>query len=80
MGHTAHKPPTTDAFEELIRQLESLRLDIEQQAEKGHTSVLELAPGRQASAQNLLHYLALRSRDFAIPSTGRPVRGSTIWA
>ena len=64
MGYTAHKPPPTNAFEDLIRQLESLRLDVEQQAEQGRARVLELAPGRQASAQNLLHYLALRSRDL----------------
>ena len=64
MSHTAHKPPTTDAIDDLIRQLESLRLDIEQQAEQGSAKVLELTPGRQASAQNLLHYLALRSRDL----------------
>ncbi len=64
MGHTAHKPPTTDAFEDLIRQLESLRRDIEQQAERDNARVLELTPERQASAQNLLHYLALRSRDL----------------
>jgi pyruvate kinase len=64
MGHTAHQPPTTNAFENLIRQLESLRLNIEQQAEHGRTRVMELPPGRQASAQNLLRYLALRSRDL----------------
>jgi pyruvate kinase len=64
MGHTAHKPPTTNAFEDLIRQLESLRMDIVQQAERNRARVLELAPERRASAQNLLHYLALRSRDL----------------
>jgi pyruvate kinase len=64
MGHTAHKPQTTGAFEDLIRQLESLHLDIEQLAEQGRAWVLRLTPGRQASAENLLHYLALRSRDL----------------
>jgi len=64
MVHTAHQPPITSAFEDLIRQLESLHLFIEQQVERDHTRVLDLIPGRQASAKNLLHYLALRSRDL----------------
>ena len=56
MGHTAHKPPTTSAFEDLIGQLEALRLDIEHRAEQGSAKLSDLTPGRQASAQNLLHY------------------------
>ena len=52
------------ACENLIRQMESLRLMVEQQAELGRKSLSELSPERLASAENLLHYLALRSQDI----------------
>jgi len=48
----------------LIRQLESLRKELEQQAENGRVVRLELPTERQQSAENLLHYLALRSHDL----------------
>ena len=64
MGEKAHKPPVTSAFEDLIGQLESLCKDIEQQAEQSRDKLSELSNTRQASAQNLLHYLALRSLDL----------------
>jgi pyruvate kinase len=63
MTHMAHKPPPADAFDELIRELESLRLFIEEEAALKQAALLDLPHERQASARNLLHYLALRSRD-----------------
>jgi pyruvate kinase len=64
MSYTVHEAPPADTFEDLIRQLESLRQAIGQQAERGRALVLELPPERHRSAENLLHYLALRSRDL----------------
>jgi len=56
--------PATANFDDLIKQVESLRLSIEQQAERSRAALLELPPERYQSAGNLLHYLALRSRDI----------------
>jgi len=64
MGSTAHRPPRSDAFDDLIRQVESLCLGIEQQVDLDKAALLELAPERYRSAENLLHYLALRSQDL----------------
>ncbi len=64
MSLSAHRPPPTNACEDLIRQMESLRRAIEQQAESGRAALQELPPDRHASAENLLHYLALRSQDL----------------
>jgi len=64
MSFTAHKPPPADTCDELIRQVESLRREIEQQAERRRAKLSGLPPDRYPSAENLLHYLALRSRDL----------------
>jgi pyruvate kinase len=64
MSTVVHNPPLRNACEDLIRQLESIRLEIEHQAAGNRLDFLELNPDRLASAQNLLHYLALRSRDL----------------
>ena len=64
MSFTAHDPPSTDACENLIRQLESLREAIERQAKSGRAALLELPSERRHSGENLLHYLAFRSRDL----------------
>jgi pyruvate kinase len=62
MGHTAHKPPA-DLFDDLIRQVEELRRETGEAASQ-QEAVLSLPPDRQASARNLLHYMALRNRDL----------------
>jgi len=64
MGFTVMTRPPTDIFADLIAQVEALRQSIEQQAEPGKTALLELPTDRRRSAENLLHYLALRSRDL----------------
>jgi len=50
--------------EELIRQVESLRAEIVRQVTPEIAARLELPPDRLQSATNLLHYLALRSKDL----------------
>jgi pyruvate kinase len=64
MSFVAPTPPPTVACKDLIRQVESLRQEIESRAELGQTALLKLPPDRHQSAENLLHYLALRSRDI----------------
>jgi pyruvate kinase len=64
MSFATHKTPPPVANEDLIRQVESLRQAVERQAELNRVSLLKLPPDRQHSAENLLHYLALRSRDL----------------
>lgn len=64
MGHTAHIPPINGDFDDLIGQLERLREEIRSKAKFSGQLLLELPPERQASAVNLLHYLALRSHDL----------------
>ena len=48
----------------LTTQLESLRKNLAQQADSGRAAMLELPTEQQPSAENLLHYLALRSHDL----------------
>jgi pyruvate kinase len=64
MVSVAHNPPSTGACEELIRQMESLRSEISKTAAAASQVLDGLPPERQASARNLIHYLALRSRDL----------------
>ena len=64
MDSVVHPSKPTTACEILIGQMESLRLMVEQQAELGHKSLSELSPERLVSAENLLHYLSLRSQDI----------------
>jgi pyruvate kinase len=64
MNSVVHGRPPGNTFEDLIRQVESLRQSIEQQEERDKAALAELPPERHQSAGNLLHYLALRSRDL----------------
>jgi len=64
MTTTAQKPPSANAFEDLIGQMESLRRTIQQQAGLGRDTLSGLPPERFLSAENLLQYLALRSEDI----------------
>jgi len=64
MSDTAHQPLPATACEDLIRQVESLRQASEQAAVSGREAILRLPPERRQSAENLLHYLALRSQDL----------------
>ena len=56
--------PSNLSCEELISQMESLHRLVLQQAESSKSTLLKLPPGRRQSAQNLLNYLALRSKDI----------------
>jgi pyruvate kinase len=58
----ASKP--TNACQDVIRQVESLRRTIEQKAKPGREALSTLPPERFQSAENLLQYLALRSLDI----------------
>jgi pyruvate kinase len=51
-------------LEELIQQLSSIRAELVCMAAESEGALLQLHPRYQASAQNLLHYLALRRRDL----------------
>jgi len=64
MSFVAPTSPHLDACEDLIRQLESLCRSIEAISETDQLALSELPPDRLQSAENLLHYLALRSRDI----------------
>jgi pyruvate kinase len=64
MDFTVMTRPPTDIFADLIAQVEALRQSIEQRAEPGKSVLFELPIDRRRSAENLLHYLALRSRDL----------------
>jgi len=64
MNPVVHGSPPASALEDLISQVESLRLLIIQQAGRKKTSLQGLSPDRYRSAENLLHYVALRSRDI----------------
>lgn len=58
-------------FQELIRQLESLRSEMLSLEAAGLSGGGQVHPENQASAKNLLHYLALRRHDI------RPLQGLT---
>jgi len=64
MNFAVQTPPPTKIIEDLIGQMESLLCAIVQRAESGKNSVLGLAPERRQSAENLMHYLALRNTDL----------------
>jgi len=59
-----HQSSPSKTIEDLTRQIESLRRMIVEQAEQGSKTLPELPLERLASAQNLLHYLALRHEDI----------------
>lgn len=64
MNSIVNQSASTNAFKTLIRQMESLREMILQPSRPGRETLPELSPDRMASAQNLLHYLALRNQDI----------------
>jgi len=64
MSQTSRQPPTGGEHDDLILGLESLRGELESQAKRCLAARLALPAWRQASAENLHHYLALRSRDL----------------
>ena len=72
MNSSAQGPVPANAFKDLIRQVESLRLSIEEKADSGRALLQDLPPDRYPSAQNLLHYLAMRSQDI------RPLQDSWL--
>ena len=64
MNSLQHQLPQPDSIDDLIGQMESLRRMIEEQAEHGRDALPDLPPERLFSAENLLHYLALRREDI----------------
>ena len=64
MAYMAHQPPSSDDFHDLIQQLETLQREIGRMTDEGQPLVQDLPEDRQASALNMLQYLALRSRDL----------------
>lgn len=64
MNFARQTAPPTEVCEDLIRQLESLHRSIEQQVVPSKAALSGLSSDRQHSAENLLYYLALRSRDL----------------
>jgi pyruvate kinase len=64
MSLSSQQHPPTDSIQGLIDQLEALRRDLENHAEKGREDILALPPVHKVSAENLLHYLAFRSHDL----------------
>jgi pyruvate kinase len=59
---TAGQP--TAVVKDLIKQVKSLRASVVTQAQRTDVQTLGLPPERCQSAENLLHYLALRSQDI----------------
>ena len=57
-------PPLKNVCEDLIRQMEVLRFEIQQQSILHSAKLEELPEARRGSAENLLHYLALRNCDL----------------
>jgi pyruvate kinase len=64
MSLASQRPPPADDIDSLIRQMESLRAELGKQADFGRAVRLELPSEHQQSAENLFHYLALRSQDL----------------
>jgi len=56
--------PSATVVNELIQQVEALRASVVAQAQGVEEQVSDLPPQRHQSAENLLHYLALRSQDI----------------
>ncbi|MBT8047352.1 MAG: pyruvate kinase [Xanthomonadales bacterium] len=64
MTQTRQQPPPAGEYHQLTRELESLRAELELRAKRSSAARLALPTRRQPSAENLHHYLALRSRDL----------------
>ena len=64
MNSVQHQSSHSESIDGLIEQMESLRRMIVEQAERGRNTLPALPPERLFSAENLLHYLALRREDI----------------
>ncbi|MGB5291983.1 MAG: pyruvate kinase, partial [Lysobacterales bacterium] len=64
MNKVQQQSSTPSSMNEVVKQVESLRRSIEEHAELHLDTLRDLPPERIASAQNLLHYLALRQEDI----------------
>jgi len=64
MGFSTHTPIPAGAYEDLIRQVEHLKRFVVRQAQLDKKALLEVPPESRRSAENLMHYLALRSEDI----------------
>ena len=64
MSLSSQQHPPAEPIKGLIEQLETLRQELENQAEQGESQILGLPPAHKVSAENLLHYLASRSHDL----------------
>ena len=64
MGSTPQQPQPDTSFDQLIRQVESLRGMIQKRTDPDRQNLAGIPSERIPSAENLLHYLALRSKDI----------------
>lgn len=64
MCSAVNDPPSAGAFDDLLHELLSLRDGIKLQVSQTRGRMPALTPERIESAENLLHYLAFRSRDI----------------
>lgn len=62
--------PTPELVADLTRQVESLRATVIKQAERAGATITGLPEWRRESAENLLHYLALRGQDIRLLQDG----------
>lgn len=61
---TAEIPATSPELEPLIHQLEDLHLEMQNLVKENSAALAQVHPDNEASAHNLLHYVALRRHDF----------------
>ena len=64
MGISTRAPIPATAFQDLTGQMELLERFVRERAQPARSLLLELPPDRRQSAENLFHYLALRSEDI----------------
>ena len=64
MNPLQHQSTYPDSIDDLIGQMESLRRMVGEEVEHGRNVLAGLPPERLFSAENLLHYLALRREDI----------------
>jgi len=64
MGQTSNRPPPASEQENLARELDALRRDLVLQSEHTRAARVALPAWRQHSAENLVHYMALRNHDL----------------
>jgi pyruvate kinase len=70
MAISAHNPPPTQGSDALIGQLEALRAEIADQPQRHAPSLRQIPDASRPSAENLLHYLALRSHELGALQDG----------